>query len=419
MATLSLQPPGPSPAIVPPAEIRRTEVRRRMRPPTWRGIALLLAVALLASSVAFYLWSTYVQPITVQIAPIATDVREQVFGLGTVGARVQSNVGFKVAGVLVTLNADMGDHVPTGTVLAQLDSRDIAAQLAAARAGVALAEAGITKAAADVAGAHASLTNAEAVSARRAVLVRSGVASQEEAQNTEALMRVARANLQIKGSEVGVANAALATARAQQDFAQATLDNYTLRAPYDAWVVSRNLQLGSMPVPGQTVFTLIDPATIWVLAYIDERLAGRIAISQAADIVLRSMPGKRFPGHVARIEIQSDAVNEERLVEVAFDNAPPDIHLAEQAEVIITTDLLARAVPVSPNAVTNRSNDTGKVWTLEQGLLQQRDVTFAPELLDGRLPIIGGLPSDAQVVVSPRTGLAVGRTAHAAQELPR
>ena len=390
-----------------------------MRPPTWRGIALLLAVALLASSVAFYLWSTYVQPITVQIAPIATDVREQVFGLGTVGARVQSNVGFKVAGVLVTLNADMGDHVPTGTVLAQLDSRDIAAQLAAARAGVALAEAGITKAAADVAGAHASLTNAEAVSARRAVLVRSGVASQEEAQNTEALMRVARANLQIKGSEVGVANAALATARAQQDFAQATLDNYTLRAPYDAWVVSRNLQLGSMPVPGQAVFTLIDPATIWVLAYIDERLAGRIAISQAADIVLRSMPGKRFPGHVARIEIQSDAVNEERLVEVAFDNAPPDIHLAEQAEVIITTDLLARAVPVSPNAVTNRSNDTGKVWTLEQGLLQQRDVTFAPELLDGRLPIIGGLPSDAQVVVSPRTGLAVGRTAHAAQELPR
>ena len=419
MATLSLQPPGPSPAIVPPAEIRRTEVRRRMRPPTWRGIALLLAVALLASSVAFYLWSTYVQPITVQIAPIATDVREQVFGLGTVGARVQSNVGFKVAGVLVTLNADMGDHVPTGTVLAQLDSRDIAAQLAAARAGVALAEAGITKAAADVAGAHASLTNAEAVSARRAVLVRSGVASQEEAQNTEALMRVARANLQIKGSEVGVANAALATARAQQDFAQATLDNYTLRAPYDAWVVSRNLQLGSMPVPGQAVFTLIDPATIWVLAYIDERLAGRIAISQAADIVLRSMPGKRFPGHVARIEIQSDAVNEERLVEVAFDNAPPDIHLAEQAEVIITTDLLARVVPVSPNAVTNRSNDTGKVWTLEQGLLQQRDVTFAPELLDGRLPIIGGLPSDAQVVVSPRTGLAVGRTAHAAQELPR
>jgi hypothetical protein len=33
---------------------------------------------------------------------------------------------------------------------------------------------------------------------------------------------------------------------------------------------------------------------------------------------------------VARIEIQSDAVNEERLVEVAFDEIPRDIHLADQ-----------------------------------------------------------------------------------------
>ena len=60
-------------------------------------------------------------------------------------------------------------------------------------------------------------------------------------------------------------------------FAQAMLDNYTLRAPYDAWVVARNLQLGAMPVPGQAVFTLVDPATIWVLGYVDERLAGGIA----------------------------------------------------------------------------------------------------------------------------------------------
>ena len=102
-------------------------------------------------------------------------------------------------------------------------------------------------------------------------------------------------------------------------YAQAVLDNYTLRAPYDALVVARNLQLGSMPVPGQTVFTLVDPTTIWVLGYVDERLAGGIALGQPAEITLRSEPGRRYPGHVARIEIQSDAVNEERLVEVAFD----------------------------------------------------------------------------------------------------
>jgi HlyD family secretion protein len=49
---------------------------------------------------------------SVSVAPVQTNVKEQVFGLGTVGARVRSNVGFKVAGVLGALDADQGDVVP-------------------------------------------------------------------------------------------------------------------------------------------------------------------------------------------------------------------------------------------------------------------------------------------------------------------
>jgi HlyD family secretion protein len=379
-----------------------------------RTLLWLIVIIVLAGGVALRFWTTRFQPLTVPVAPAAGPLSLQVFGLGTVGVRVQSNVGFKVAGVLVALSADAGDHVPAGAVLAQLDARDVAAQLGVAKAGVAQAEATLTKADADVASAGASLANAEAISARRAILVRSGVASQEEAQTTAALMRVARANQQVALSEVATGNAALNVARAQQDFAAATLDNYTLRAPYDAWVVARNQQLGSMPVPGQAVFTLVDPQTIWVLAYVDERLAGRLAVGQPAEILLRSDPGRRLPGHIARIEIQSDAVNEERLVEVAFEQVPSDIHLAEQAEVVITTGTLARSVAVPPTAVTDRTDDSGKVWTLEDGKLQQRTVSFAPELLDGRLPIIGGMPGDARVVVGPQSGLAAGRAAHVA-----
>ncbi|HVC60096.1 MAG TPA: efflux RND transporter periplasmic adaptor subunit [Acetobacteraceae bacterium] len=372
----------------------------------------MLVLILLAGGGALRFWTARLQPLTVQVVPAAGPLPLQVFGLGTVGARVQSNVGFKVAGVLAALNADEGDHVPAGAVLARLDARDVEAQLAMAKAGVTQAEANLTKADADVASARASRVNAEAISGRRAVLVRSGVVSQEEAQTDAAAMRVARANVQVAASEVAVDSAALTAARAQQDFAAATLDNYTLRAPYDAWVVARNQELGSMPVPGQAVFTLVDPRTIWVLGYVDERLAGRLAVGQPAEIVLRSDPGRRLPGHVARIEVQSDAVNEERLVEVAFDQIPPDIHLAEQAEVVITTGTLAHAVAVPPAAVADRVGDAGKVWTLEDGKLRQRAVSFGPELLDGRLPITGGLPEAAQVVVAPPSGLTAGRAAH-------
>ncbi len=48
----------------------------------------------------------------------------QVFGLGTVEARVTSKIGFKVAGVLVDLRADVGDRVAKGAVLARLDDRE-------------------------------------------------------------------------------------------------------------------------------------------------------------------------------------------------------------------------------------------------------------------------------------------------------
>ena len=114
------------------------------RPGRKLGLALL-TVALLAVA-GFLSWRALVQPITVVVAPLQSDVRVQVFGLGTVGARVQSNVGFKVAGVLAALSADQGDLVKAGRVLARLEASDVEAQLALASAGVAQARANVAKA---------------------------------------------------------------------------------------------------------------------------------------------------------------------------------------------------------------------------------------------------------------------------------
>jgi HlyD family secretion protein len=419
MSVLPLQSNGLVPAAPATREATQIGPRRRLRPPSWRWTFAAMLLLLAAGWGMLHIWHTRLRPLTVQTAPLSTDVPVQVFGLGTVGARVQSNIGFKVAGVLVTLNADQGDLVPAGSVLAKLDDRDVRAQLAAAHAAVAQADANIGKAEADVASAVASLANAEQISNRRATLARSGVASMEEAQTTDAAKRIARAGLTVAQTQVVVARAALLTAKAQEDYAAVAVENDTLIAPYDALVVSRTLQLGSMPLPGQSVFALVDPKSIWVLGYIDERLAGPISVGQPAQIVLRSSPEQRLPGHVARIEIQSDAVNQERLVEVTFDRAPADIHLAEQAEVFITTATLPRAVLVPPTLISERKAGRGTVWTLQDGRLQKREVTFGPELLDGRLPIVSGLPDDARVVVSPASGLTAGRTARLAEAAPR
>jgi HlyD family secretion protein len=121
---------------------------------------------------------------------------------------------------------------------------------------------------------------------------------------------------------------------------------------------------------------------------------------------------------VARIEIQSDAVNEERLVEVSFGQTPRDVHLAEQAEVVITTGSLDHAVFVPQTAVTGLNGVHGTVWTVENGTLARRDVTVAAPLLSGLLPIVDRLPAGVQVVLSPVTGLHVGRATVIAPTAP-
>ncbi len=375
--------------------------------------SVLVAVLIVAAAIvgSLLIWWAYFGPVTVPVVPVEANVREQVFGLGTVGARVQSNIGFKVGGVLAGLKADQGDRVQAGQLLAQLDARDVEAQLAVAKAGVVQAQANIDKAKSDVVSATATLENAKAVSARRNSLVAKGFASVEEAQTNEAVMRVATANLASAQSGVAVAEAALQSAEAQEAFEQATLANYSLYAPYDAWIASRNLELGSSPNPGQSVFTLVAADTVWAVGYVDERLAGRLAIGQPAEIILRSNPAASIPGHVERIEVQSDAVNEERLVDVAFDRAPADIHLAEQAEVRITTGVAPKAVAVPANAVSDLRNGRGLVWVVKNGRLERRKVKFGSELLDGRLPILQGVSEDEAVVATPVPGMRVGRPA--------
>jgi HlyD family secretion protein len=130
---------------------------------------------------------------------------------------------------------------------------------------------------------------------------------------------------------------------------------------------------------------------------------------------LRSNPGQPVPGHIERIEIQSDAVNEERLVDVAFDQVPDNVHLAEQAEVVITTGTLARTVLVPSTAVSDLRNGRGTVWTVEDGRLARREVGFGSELLDGRLPVLDGLPLDAKVVAASVSGARIGRAARIAE----
>jgi len=355
----------------------------------------------------------------VRVAAAVHDVPVQVFGLGTVEARVTSQVGFTISGVLIDLRADVGDHVANGTVLARLDDREQRAQVARAKAAVEQAKANLQRATASVEKAKANYANAKSINERRQKLVQSKTTSVETAETAQAAQDAALANVNVANSDVLVAKAAISDANAQRQLQAVTLDFHTLMAPYDAMVTVRLKELGSALGAGQPVFALIDPRTVWVLAYIDESKAGEIKVGEPAEIVLRSHPNQRLQGRVARIEPESDRVNEERLVEVTFGHIPAYANLGEQAEVYITTVRLPQALLVPETAILGLGKNRGTLWTVEDGHLRQQEVTLGHRLLDGRYEIIGGVPATAMVVTQLRGGLRVGRPATMTVELKR
>jgi len=371
------------------------------------GLTIILAVAVGS-------WFFVKQrQITVPVATLEKAVPIQVFGLGTVEARIVARIGFEVGAALVKLEVDHGDLVTNGSILARLHSGEQVAKVEKANAGILSAEAGLKQAAATVRKARAVLAQIQAANKRKQKLVKSGNVSIEVADEAQRDEDVGNAELAIALSNVELSKARLADANAQYDFEKTLLDHHTLAAPFNGMVVKRHRELGDVVKAGDAIFTLTDPATVWVLAYVDESRAGHIRLEQTAEIRFRSLPQQKFRGNVARIGIESDRVSEERRVYVKCVDCPATFHLGEQAEVIITTTILDRALLVPEAAVLNFDGATATVWTFEEGTIRQRKIVVGHRTADARLEIASGLPVGAKVIVKHTRALRVGRSGRA------
>ncbi|TAN63953.1 MAG: efflux RND transporter periplasmic adaptor subunit [Magnetospirillum sp.] len=379
---------------------------KRLTPKTIAAVAAAVLVLLAAFRM------TITGPV-VEVAGLSTDVPVRVYGLGTIEAKVSSKLGFAVAGTLIELRADAGDTVAKGAVLGRLDDGEQKAKVAAARAQYDKAMAQSVSARAIVAKTAANRAQKERVSQRRKSLVASGTVSEETFGDAHAAAVGAGADAQAATAEVSLALATLADARAQLELNEVLLSRHVLTAPYDGKVSLRNKELGSVVAPGEAVFTVFDPATVWVLAYVDETLAGGITIGQTAEVRLRSAPAARFAATVIRIDVESDRTTEERRIYVACRDCPQ--HLGEQAEVVIDTARLDRALLVPVAAIEGFDGRQGLVWTVEDGKLARRRLSFGHRTLDGRLEVVGDLPDGARVVARPVAGMVEGRSARMAE----
>lgn len=379
-----------------------------LRKPWFKAMAVTI-VMFVTVATAIFIYANC--PISVQIATIEENVPVRVFGLGTVEARVLSRIGFEVGATLVELKADHGDRVAKGQVLALLNIGEQEAKVAKARAALRVAEANIKRGEANLEKAQAVLAQKQLANQRKQALVGRDVVTQQVAEEAARDEAVAKADVAVSQSEVETARAQLIDAQAQLQFEETMLRHRTLVAPYDALVVERHKEPGTVIKPGDPIFTLIAADTYWGLAYVDEARAGFIQEGQRVDARLRSRPQDAFTGRVVRIGLESDRASEERRVFIKGDNPPARVYLGEQAEFWIAVAELDKALLVPEAAVQGYNGREGRVWTVEAGRLQRRLVKFRHRTEDARLEIVESLPVGVRVVSRIDGGFREGHSA--------
>jgi len=131
---------------------RYCESKGDMRKRIFRHLLASLVIGVAGAAVFLLL---FMRPLPVEVARSAQDVPVKVFGLGTVEARILSKIGFEVSAALVELDADHGDRVEQGDVLARLHSGEQQARVSRAKAGVANGQAAVQMAEANLGKARA------------------------------------------------------------------------------------------------------------------------------------------------------------------------------------------------------------------------------------------------------------------------
>lgn len=222
-----------------------------------------------------------------------------------------------VTDVLVEPNVE----VRKGTPLFQMDRRpyqykvsQLQAQLAQARQDVQIYRADLDVAQEKVQKAQSEVEYAVWQQARTAQLAQQGAGSEEDAQQWTAELAVRRAALKEAEaealrarlrlqSEVGGVNTNVATVQAELDQARYYLDNTTMVAPEDGYII--NLQVRAGMVAGEVRFgaiaSFICTNERYLLASYTQENLKYVKVGQPVEVALNLYPGQIFTGRVTSI----------------------------------------------------------------------------------------------------------------------
>ncbi|MGB5102417.1 MAG: efflux RND transporter periplasmic adaptor subunit [Steroidobacteraceae bacterium] len=370
-----------------------------------RTLALLtVIVPLLVLFVFVALRSGPLAPVAVTVVPVESrSIKPALYGVGTVEARYTYRIGPTVAGRLRSLEVHAGETVQAGQVLGEMDPVDLDERIRSLQSERRRAQARQDEAQARQAFALSQARRYEQLFTARLV--------SEEVVTT-------------RRQELAVADAALAAARqdvsrtgSDREALEAQRANLRLVAPVDGVVITRHVDPGTTVVAGQPVVDVIDPRSLWVNVRFDQLNAAGLAAGLPARIVLRSRGERPLSGHVLRVEPVADAVTEEALAKVTFDEQPASLPpIGELAEVTIDLPELA-ASQVIPSAAVRRDGNALGVWRVRRGAAEFASVALGTADLDGNVQVTAGLEDGDQVVTYSAKALTARSRIHVVERI--
>jgi RND family efflux transporter MFP subunit len=310
---------------------------------------------------------------TVSIAPIPSSL---VFP-GTVQPHIQSDLGFRVGGKIITRLIDVGDHVSVGQVLARLDDTDL-------RLSEESAQAAVQSAIAESANARAELNRYDKLGKSSAAYLPT------EYDRRKAASRMADARLE--------------QARRQLALTDRQCLYGELSADADGIVTAVQAQVGQVVSAGQTVATIARIDEIEVVVDVPENRLATARDAALVSIALWAAPEQVMHGRVREIGALADPDSRTFAVKVRILDAPPGL-LGLGMTASVSFDRPTPPVAKLPATALTDLGGAPAVWVLDPKTRHAalRPVTVAGYAADGTILVQSGL-TDGEAVVSAGIG---------------
>src|SRR6266567_62496 len=286
---------------------------------------------------------------------------------GIIGARVQSNLGFRVAGKIVERLVNVGVAVKAGQPLMRIDETDLRLALTAKRNAVAAA--------------RASAVQTEADERRYANLVNNGWASRQRYEQAKAALDTAEAQLA----------AAEAAARVAENEATYSV----LVADADGTVIDTLGEPGQVVAAGQTVVRLAQAGPREAVVALPETI--RPAIGSAAEASVYGSDQGRYIAHLRQLSDSADAQTRTYEARYVLDGDAAAAPLGATVTIRLASQASQTELQVPLGAVLDDGRKTG-VWVLDSA---SSTVHFRPVKLvrvSGESAVISGLSSGDPIV---------------------